>query len=381
MAAARALAAAMLLMLAFGSIHAFSLFLMPLENATGAARADVSLVYGLALAALTVAVLGARPLMGWLAPWQLAIAACLLAALGLAVAAAAPPLLLAQLGYGLLFGAANGIAYASCLVIAGGIVAAGSGWRIGAVTAAYALGAALAAILLGQALPAFGWRHSLLGLAALFALLAAVAGLLLPGIRVGAQIVPCREPGGARLWRYWLAYGASVAAGLMVLGHAAAIAGPSSSGAAATMLAGLANAAGGLAAALSADRIAAPRLLALTSLISLAGLALLLGGGPGAATAGIGLVALAYGAHIAAFPVAIRQAFGGASFAWAYGRIFTAWGIAGITAPWLAGTLFEAASGYRRAFVAAMTIAALGLACNLALIAPAAGSTAGESLD
>jgi hypothetical protein len=381
MAAARPLAATLLLMLAFGSIHAFSLFLAPLEAATGATRADVSLVYGLALAALTGAVLGAQWLMAKFAPWQLAVAGCILAALGLALAAGAPPLLLAQLGYGLLFGAANGVAYASCLVIADGLGAKGSGWRIGAVTATYALGAAMAAILLGQALPAVGWRDSLLGLAALFALLAGCAGLLLRGIRIDPQTVPRREPGRAQLWPYWLAYGASVAAGLMVLGHAAAIAGPSASDAVATMLAALANAAGGLVAALAADRIAGPRLLALVSLLSLAGLALLLAGGPGAPLAGISLVALAYGAHIAVFPVVIRRAFGAASFAWAYGRVFTAWGIAGIAAPWLAGALFDPSAGYHMAFVAATAVAALGLACNVVLRASARPPTAGVSRD
>jgi hypothetical protein len=97
--------------------------------------------------------------------------------------------------------------------------------------------------------------------------------------------------------------------------------------------------------------------------------------------AGIGLVALAYGAHIATFPVAIRRTFGAASFAWAYGWVFTAWGIAGIAAPWLAGALFDPSTGYQMAFVAAMAVAALGLACNLVLGASARPPTAGVSRD
>ncbi len=383
MAAGRPLMASALLMLAFGSVHAFSLFLAPLEQATGASRASVSLVYGLALGALTLAVLGARPLLARYGAARLAVAACLIAALGLGVASKAPPLLLTQVGYGVLFGGANGIAYASCLVIAGGVARAGSGFWLGAVTATYALGAALAAVLLGLALPVVGWQGSLIALAGLFMVLGAGAGLLLHGLMMGVQVVPGAAAQRTGLWRHWLAYGASVAAGLMVLGHAAAMvdaaAGTPGLGAAATVLAGLANALGGLAAAVAVDRTTAARLLGATSGLSIAGLALLLGGGTVASVAGIGLVALAYGAHIAAFPVAIRSTFGAECFAWAYGRVFTAWGVAGIATPWLAGALYAPEPGYRWALTAALVAAVFGLAFNLTLAPDIHGPTTGVS--
>lgn len=89
-----------------------------------------------------------------------------------------------------------------------------------------------------------------------------------------------------------------------------------------------------------------------------------IGAGMWAALLGFGIP---YGAHIAAFPAAIRRMFGAESFAWAYGRVFTAWGAAGILARWLAGALYGVAMGYTWAFELAALAASLGLALNATL--------------
>jgi hypothetical protein len=64
-----------------------------------------------------------------------------------------------------------------------------------------------------------------------------------------------------------------------------------------------------------------------------------------------------------------------------YGRIFTAWGVVGIAAPWLAGVLFGIASDYRVAFALAFAVAGLGLALNLTLAPNAGRSNSGGSHD
>lgn len=51
------------------------------------------------------------------------------------------------------------------------------------------------------------------------------------------------------------------------------------------------------------------------------------------------LVGFAYGGIIATYPAAIAILFPGEDGPLAYGRIFTAWGTAGLLAPWLAGQI------------------------------------------
>ena len=53
----RVIAAAGLLCLVLGSVHAFSVFLVPLEAAYSASRAQISLIYSFALITLTISVL------------------------------------------------------------------------------------------------------------------------------------------------------------------------------------------------------------------------------------------------------------------------------------------------------------------------------------
>jgi OFA family oxalate/formate antiporter-like MFS transporter len=69
----------------------------------------------------------------------------------------------------------------------------------------------------------------------------------------------------------------------------------------------------------------------------------------------------AYGAIIVAYPVAIVDGFGSARSASVYGRVFTAWGVAGLSGPWLAGLLFDMSGGYDTAIQMAIGIALLSV--------------------
>ena len=71
-------AAASLLSAVLGSVHAFSVFIDPLEAQFSAARSAVSLTYSGALVSLTLAVLlGPRVYARWPAAWFLAAASAL----------------------------------------------------------------------------------------------------------------------------------------------------------------------------------------------------------------------------------------------------------------------------------------------------------------
>ncbi len=94
-------------------MHAFSVLVTPLELRLDVGRGRVSLVYALALVVLTVAVrvFGDLPYLVRNAP-LVASGVGLVAWSGLLLAASTSSYLFVVLGYGVIFGAANGIGYA-----------------------------------------------------------------------------------------------------------------------------------------------------------------------------------------------------------------------------------------------------------------------------
>jgi len=79
----------------------------------------------------------------------------------------------------------------------------------------------------------------------------------------------------------------------------------------------------------------------------------------------LSVIGFAYGGTIAAYPAAIAKLFDVKDIAKIYGRVFTAWGCAGLLGPWLAGYLFDISKDYHLALLAA---ASFGLVSILAMI-------------
>ena len=71
------LAASCILTLVLGSVHAFSVFLEPMEQAFDATRAEVSFTYSLTLVCLTLAVLAGHWAYGALRPSLFALLSCI----------------------------------------------------------------------------------------------------------------------------------------------------------------------------------------------------------------------------------------------------------------------------------------------------------------
>ena len=71
------------------------------------------------------------------------------------------------------------------------------------------------------------------------------------------------------------------------------------------------------------------------------------------------LVASLYGAVIAIYPTLVSNIFGPDKSAWAYGRIFTAWGFAGLASPFLAGWLFDQSNQYNSSLLVAFILSIL----------------------
>ena len=347
----RSLAGCVLLSGVLGSIHAYSLFIESFESDLGVGRGEVGTPYSVALASLTVVVLVGHRLFRVVPGPLVALIASGGAAIGLLLAASANSLAGVVLGYGIVFGAFNGLGYAFSLQRASESNPDRRGFALGLVTAAYALGGASTALVLDKHVAASGATSALRWLALAIAVTGIVTSALLANNDSPARGSSARLSSAnlRTLAPLWMAYLLAVLAGLMALGHAAAIVddagGP---GGAAVVAAGLASASGGLWIALVADRTATDRLLRLLPLGSATVLVVAAMASHGVvlmvAVAGI---AFTYGALIAIYPLAVAQRFGQDGYSQAYGRVFTAWGTAGLVGPVGAGHLFEVTGSYR----------------------------------
>ena len=350
------LVASSVLTLVLGSVHAFSVFLEPFEARFEASRASVSLTYSFALVALTLGVLVGHRLYAKASAAMLVSSICLAAAAGAAITAFAPSLPVAWLGYSLLFGGANGLGYGYALQVSAQANPGREGLAMGVVTACYALGAAVSPLLFQAALGYGGVEAAmltlcimLLGATPVSAGLLHRTGVVFRSAGAADPARPASRPPGVPL--LWLGYGAGVAAGLMAIGHATGIA--RTAGLAPQVLAvapitiALSNMAGGLAGGWLVDRTSRERLLTALPIVSAAALfALTLVTGEVAVLVGLGVVGFSYGAIIAAYPAAIAVAYGTVAGARVYGRVFTAWGTAGLFAPWFAGVLYDRSGSY-----------------------------------
>lgn len=370
----RVLFAASLLTLVLGSLHAFSVFVEPLEAGYGASRQLVSLTYSIALVALTFSVLVGHRVYGAVAPAVLVLAIGIGAALGLMIAANAGSLPIVWLGFGLVFGASNGLGYGFALQISAQANEGRAGMAMGIVTASYALGAALSPLLLEAAVKSGGVGLAMSGLGLVLAIVAPVSAVLLHLSSVRFRISPPiknDEPtkvsamsGGAltsaapSVFLLWIGYGAGCAAGLMTIAHAIGIARsagmPDALLVAAPITLALCNMVGGVTGGWLIDRNRARTVLVALAVLSVGSICVLIFASHwGIVLAGLAFVGFAYGALIAAYPAAIACLFGTVRGVAVYGRVFTAWGLAGLAGPWLAGALYDRFQDYFYALIVA----------------------------
>ena len=375
-AVGKPLAAAVLLMVGLGVFHAWSLFVAALETRLDLSRAVVSSVYAVAVGAFTVSMLLAPGLSRRGSPATIAAGAGLLAAVGLLIASTGAAWAL-WLGYAGLFGIANGLGYSVALQTVQLALPQRRGFATSLAVTAYAVGPAAFAPLLELSIRRLGVFETFALIAAGVALVGALQVALLAGFRFPdeAGAGPHDEQGSVQdrtFWVLWIGFFLSATAGLAALAHAAAIV-TSFGGDAATAA---------LGAALIALGNALGRVLggSLTDLLEVRWVLLAAGAlGAGAlllaawlASPGIGLAALAgtglsYGAISSAYPAATGRFYGVARVGRVYGRLFTAWGAAGVTAPVAAGLTFDLAGNYTIVLLAAAVAAASSAATALLL--------------
>lgn len=372
------LAAASLLNLALGTFYAWSVLVTPFEASLTASRTAISAVFSVATACFVAGMLLGPALYRRLTPGQLAAVTCAMAAVGLALAGAAAWLPLVILGYGVLFGFANGFGYGLALQAVNTAFQTRRGLATGIVVATYALGAVVAAPLLSRAIPAVGLSASLYALAIVFVL---VALITIPAFRTIVLAAPTsarkadgtateptgpvklRDMGGL-FGRMWLGFFLGATAGLMMIAHAAglveAYGGAAQAIVMGAVLVSIGNGFGRLGAGWLSDTMAVRWVLTVAAGLGAASLlvAYLLPGDRAMLVA-LAVMGTAYGIMAAGYPVAVSRYFGPKRVAAVYGQLFTAWGAGGLVGPWLAGQIYDLQASYGASLLLAAVFAAV----------------------
>ena len=311
---------------------------------------------------LTATVLFGPTVYSRLQPATIYIWVAFLGAIGAGVASIADGYWLVWVGYSLIFGIANGLGYGFGLQFAARTNPNQAGLAMGVVTASYALGAVLSPYGFDVALTYGGFFLAMAALGSVVVVVSIGAAVLVA--RSGVKYTDTQAARRVRqlpvglIAMIWVAYGSGVAAGLMAIGHAAEIAATAGFAGwiAAATIAGF-NLVGSLLSGWLSDRISHRHILTTLPVIgatALLALAVL----PEQTLVLLGVVGFAYGGTIATYPAAIANLFLGEDGPHAYGRVFTAWGAAGLVASWLAGQIYDWTGHYTTALWAA---AALGI--------------------
>ena len=352
-----------LLMVCLGSVHAFGVLMPGLQETFMIGRLEAGAIYAAVIASLALSVLVSNLAGSWLSSAGCFFAAALVAALGLSIAAMARSWGVVLIGYGILFGGANGLGYAAALRHLQLLMDDRRGLAIGLVTAAYGIGSVIWAWPMAEMIGRFGIPTVFLVLAGVVFITGTTAAIstgnrlsVAERRRDAMTVLPWR-----RIAQLWLGYMLIVLPGLMTIGHSVPIAlraGVDQNLAAlCAALIGAGSVAGSYVAGISADAMPLRSLLiGVCGLEISAMMLLIIGGSPWNVLTALGMTGLTYGAAIVLYPALIAALFA-ASSNLVFGIVFSAWGVAGLLGPILAGMMADWTGGYGPALLMAALVA------------------------
>lgn len=360
-----ALIACLLITFCMGTIHAFSTLIQNIEIQTSVGRMASSFVYSIALVNVTLAVFFGHILYRKLSPNLLISLIAILPLIGLFFSSL-QSWLGWVIGYGFLFGLSSGLGYGLSLFIVSSITERDKlGYALGLVTASYAFGAVAFSMAYPFLFSYLGFKNGyIIGLVTL-TLIVMVALICYKVSKVNIK----NELNGdnqiqsksLKISQLWFGYFLGVFAGLMAIGHAVPLiisfGGSTLTAVSAITLMTLGSAIAGIYAGWLVDRYGCKRpllviliinCLALIGLSTITNIHLLL----------VLLVTIAslYGSVIAIYPTLVNHFVGSELSAKIYGRVFTAWGAAGLISPSLAGWLFEKNNNYNTSILFALSL-------------------------
>lgn len=379
--------------LMFGSLYTWSIFSENFINTQGWTASQASTPYAAAIAAFALVMLVGGKLQDRLGPRVVITIAGLCTAAGMFLCSAMPTETGVILGFGVLNGAGIGLGYSATAPAAvKWFKPEQKGLIVGLVVTGFGLAPLYAAPLAKYLIAEYGLFASFNILAVFFGsvIVTGAQFMSVPETTTSmatadkkAKETPVVADGpetGEYNWKQmirtpqfamlWLMFLAGSMTGLMMIGHIGNIAKLQLTDTFnITLLVqafSVANALGRPGAGLISDRIGRARTMSI--LYTLQGAVLLMFGGFDTFSMilmGSLVITFSYGAVLAVFPSAAGDFFGTRNMGFNYAILFSAWGVAGMAGPKLAGYLLDTTGGYESTFMicagVSFAAAAIGL--------------------
>lgn len=365
--------AAVLMQVALGAVYGYSVLTRPIMDLGGWTQTTVGLMFQAAILSLGVACLLGGIWQDRAGPRTVALTGGILYGLGYLVAAygiAVRSIALIVLGYGVIGGLGNGLAYITPVAVLVKWFPDKKGTVTGLAVAGFGVGSMVMAFFVGRWLPVYGLASTLFWMGIGYGAVVILGALTFANPPAGWQPAgwaPARTEGkraeqpsftpaeAFRSWQYWVLWlmlFVNVSAGIMVIATLKPLAVDKAgmTSAAATALVGfmgLFNGGGRLVWAGVSDRIGRARVFLLLYLIQAALFGLLLvTSNPLAFGVITALIYLCYGGGFGTMPSFVADYFGPKSVGTIYGSILIAWGLAGVASPFLINYLRQTTGSY-----------------------------------
>ena len=360
--------ACLLITFCMGSLHAFSTLIENIELQIDVSRMASSLVYSTALICVTVAVFFGHILYRQLSPLLIIFLIASLPLIGILISNTGSWIGWI-IGYGIFFGFASGLGYGFSLHAVSSVVSSQKlGLALGSVTASYAFGAVVFSIIYPLLFNQFTFKIGYIIGVSILSTVVVIALFLFRNSKINiiekTNSSINDQENNPKFFRLWLGYFLGGFAGLMTIGHSVpmikAMGGSITIAITGITLMSFGSGVAGVYAGWLSDRFGCKRPLVVILIInSIALFSLTIFININLTLILMILVASLYGAVIAIYPTLVNNIFGPDNSAWAYGRIFTAWGFAGLASPFLAGWLFDQSNHYNSSLLVAFILSIL----------------------
>jgi OFA family oxalate/formate antiporter-like MFS transporter len=383
--------------LALGTLYAWSVFVAPLEKEFGWKRAETSNVFTIAVVVFALTFIAAGRLQDKFGPFWVSLTGGVLVSLGFFLCAFTHSLTYLYVCFGVIGGLGNGFGYATPIPVMAKWFPDKRGLAVGLAVGGYGGGSAIFGPLANlKLIPAYGVHTTFMILGVIFLVMTVLGAFLLRNPPAGYKPtgwapVPAAKaaattyefsPGEVlhtpAFYFMWVAYALGTSAGLMVISQLVPFAkSVGVTGAALstmTLVVGaVGNASGRILSGWMSDalgRLNTLRLMIAISMISMP-ILYLVGGNVALLYAMVFIVYWCYGTQLSVNASTTSDFWGTKNAGLNYGMLFTAWGVAGIIGPRIAGVLFDKYKNYQMAFYSAAVLAAVALLCELAARRPA----------
>ena len=382
-----------LMNLALGSLYAWSVFVLPLEQEFGWTRAETSWVYTIAVLSFALTFIAAGRLQDLKGPTIPAFLGGALVSAGFFLASFTTSLTTLYLYFGVIVGVGNGFGYATPTPVGSKWFPDKRGLVVGLMVGGYGGGQAIFGTLAsGYLIPTFGWRTTFQILAAVFLVMSMAGASLLKNPPAGYRPAGWTPPAGARgvqadystramlstptFFLLWVAFCLGTTAGQMTISQLVPFARAAGLGAAVAtyslIVTSLGNAGGRILSGWMSDTLGRLRTLQIMVLISAVAMPalFLLREHAFPFFVLIFVVYWCYGTQLSLFASTTADFYGTRNLGLNYGVLFTAWGAAGTLGPAIAGRVYDRFGDYRYAFFAAAVFAVIALGALIAAKTP-----------